>query len=43
MEERNMKNKLAKETNNTYVDIFKQKVARDEERERIEAENLRQK
>jgi len=34
MEEKNMKEKFVKEMNNVYVNIFKEKVRNDEEKER---------
>ena len=41
MEEKNMKKKLLKETNNVYVGIFKEKVERDIEKESKEHEELK--
>lgn len=41
MVERQVKNKLYKDMNNVYLQIFKDKKDKEEERERKEAEDLK--
>ena len=43
MEEKNKKKRFLKEMNNEYVQVFKDKVKKDMERERKELEDLREK
>ena len=43
MEEKNKKKRFLKEMNNEYVQVFKDKVKKDMERERKELEELREK